>query len=130
MRSEGLCHHRETNPPLFDWWRSASINCTTAYHLSWTVLLFKSVVCTSHKITLKSSLETTQQARHILRHYPGSCMVGRRRRRQISEQPVYWLGLEPGSSPVSHEETYLQCDCYDYYHHHHLLYAGYLYLYS
>jgi len=124
VRSEGLCHHRETNPRLYGLWRSASINCTTAYPQSLTLLLFKSAVCASHKITLKSSLESTQQARRILRHYPGSCMVGRRGRRQISEQPMYWLGLEPGTSPVSHEATYLQCDFYYYYyyyyyHHHH-----------
>ena len=112
VRPEGLCHHRERNTRLYGLWGSALTKCATAYPQSWTVLLFTSTVYVSHKITLKISLETTQQARRILRHYPGNCMVGLRRRRQSSEQPVYWLGLGPGTSPVSHKATYLQCDYY------------------
>jgi len=117
VRSEGLCHHQESNLRLSGLWRSSSTNCATAYPQSCTVLLFQSAVYASHKTTLKSSSETTKQALRVLRHHhPGNCMLERRRRRQISEQPVYWLGLEPGSSPVSHKATYLQCDYYYYYY--------------
>jgi len=56
-------------------------------------------------------LETTLQVRRILSHYPGNCMMRRRTPRQSSEQPAYWLGLEPGTSPLSHKATCLQCYC-------------------
>jgi hypothetical protein len=41
-------------------------------------VLIKSAVCPTLKITVKSPLKTTRQARRNLRHYPGNCMVGRR----------------------------------------------------